>query len=335
MSSDSASSEVTYMSISSHGDPLAWAADFFGLQEPDSPEATPASPEYVYGPEELEQAPPSPDYVPGYVADLDPEEDSEDSSVDYPADGGDDDDDDDSSDDDNEEEEEASKEEKEHLALANSVVAHIVDHVPSSEETELFETDESAATPPPPAYRATARMSIRAHAPIQFPFEAEIPSPPLPSLPLPSPPLPPLPSSLYLPPPVPTSLLLPSPPLPPLPASLFIPPPVDRREDTPKAELPTYKRLCLTAPTSRFEIRRQRAEEVGYGIKDVWVDLAEAVEKVALTTLEGVNDRVTELAEKVSPGDSVVDGARGFSVSRGLCTVSGIEFSSSPGAVGI
>ncbi|GJT26351.1 hypothetical protein Tco_0906626 [Tanacetum coccineum] len=127
---------------------------------------------------------------------------------------------------------------------------------------------------------------------------------------LPSPPLPLLP--------------LPSPPLPPLPASLFIPPPVNHREDTPKAELPPRKRLCLTAPISRFEvgesstatarptrghradygfigtldakIRCQRAEKVSYGIRDVWVDPAEAVKEVAPTTLEGVNDRVTELA---------------------------------------
>ncbi|GKD83255.1 hypothetical protein Tco_1350094, partial [Tanacetum coccineum] len=163
---DSASSEVTYTSISSHGDPLAWAVDFFRLQEPDSPEATLASPDYVPGLEEPEQAPLLPDYVPGpeypeylapfdeevpfedqpyvvadspialspsYVADSDPEEDSEDSPVDYPADRGDDDDDDSS--DDDEEEEEAEEEEEEHLALANSVVAPVVDHVPSSEET--------------------------------------------------------------------------------------------------------------------------------------------------------------------------------------------------------
>ncbi|GJU63141.1 hypothetical protein Tco_1244976 [Tanacetum coccineum] len=44
------------------------------------------------------------------------------------------------------------------------------------------------------------------------------------------------------------------------------------------------------------EVRRQRAKEVGYGIRDVWVDPAETVEEVAPTTLEGVNDRVTELA---------------------------------------
>ncbi|GJY42581.1 hypothetical protein Tco_0430794 [Tanacetum coccineum] len=141
---------------------------------------------------------------------------------------------------------------------------------------------------------------------------------------IPSTPLPPPPSSLHLPPPVPTSLPLPSSLLPPLPSSLFIPPPVERREDIPEAELPPRKRLCLTALTSRYEVgdsstaaprptgghridygfidtmdaktKRQRAEEVGYRIRDVWVDPTEAVEEVALTTLEGVNARVTELA---------------------------------------
>ncbi|GKA28468.1 hypothetical protein Tco_0714636 [Tanacetum coccineum] len=48
--------------------------------------------------------------------------------------------------------------------------------------------------------------------------------------------------------------------------------------------------------TMNAEIRRQRAEEVGYGIRDVWVDPSEAVEGTTQTTLEGVNDRVTELA---------------------------------------
>ncbi|GJW86555.1 putative reverse transcriptase domain-containing protein [Tanacetum coccineum] len=114
----------------------------------------------------------------------------------------------------------------------------------------------------------------------------------------PSPPLPPPPSLLHLPPHVPTSLPLPSSPLPPLPALLFVPPPVDRREDTPGDESPPRKRLCLTALTSRYEVgesstaaprptgghgidygfigtldaktRSQRAEKVGYGIRDVW-----------------------------------------------------------------
>ncbi|GKF71150.1 hypothetical protein Tco_0207264, partial [Tanacetum coccineum] len=212
MSSDSASSEVTYISISSHGDPLAWVVDFFRLQEPDSPEAAPASPNYVPGPEEPEQAPLLPDYVTGpeypeylapydeevpvedqpydvvdspialslgYVAVSDPEEDSKDGPVDYPADGGDGDDDDSSDDDEEEEEaseeEEEAKEEEEHLAPADSVIAPVVDHVPSSKETEPFKTDESVATPPSPsACRTTARISIRPEAPMPFPSEEEV-----------------------------------------------------------------------------------------------------------------------------------------------------------------
>ncbi|GKB94670.1 hypothetical protein Tco_0980807 [Tanacetum coccineum] len=130
---------------------------------------------------------------PGYVADSDPkedpEEDSEDGPVEYPADGGDGDDDDSS---DNGKEEEASEEEEEeHLAPSDSVVAPVVDHVLSSEETGPFKTDESAATPPsPPAYRTTVRISIRPEAPMPFPSEEEVerllalPPPPPPPSPL-------------------------------------------------------------------------------------------------------------------------------------------------------
>ncbi|GKE15832.1 hypothetical protein Tco_1423409 [Tanacetum coccineum] len=109
----------------------------------------------------------------GYVADSDPKEDSKDSPVDYPANGGDGDDDDSS--DDDEEEEVSEEEEDEHLAPADSVVAPVVDHVPSSEETEPFETDESTATPPsPPACHTTGRISIRPEAPMPFPSENEV-----------------------------------------------------------------------------------------------------------------------------------------------------------------
>ncbi|GJT40604.1 retrovirus-related pol polyprotein from transposon TNT 1-94 [Tanacetum coccineum] len=349
-------------------------------EEPDSSKAAPTSPDYVFGPEEPDQAPLSPDYVsgpeypeylapsdeevlvedqpyvvadspialsPGYVADSDPKEDpredSKDGPVDYLADGGDG-DNDDSSDDDEEEDEEDLEEEEEHLAPADSIVALVVDHVPSSEETDLFETDESAATPPSPlAYHTTASISIRPEAPIPFPSEEEVER--LLSLPPP----PPSPLISLSPPSIEERLArclaapaLPSSPLPIVPhpygspnhvrappgfraamALLFKPPPVDHREDTPEAELPPHKRLCLTALTSRYEVgesstaaprpagghgidygfigtldaetRRQRAETVGYGIRDTWVDPREAAEEIALVTLEGVNTRVTEL----------------------------------------
>ncbi|GKE88309.1 hypothetical protein Tco_1565784, partial [Tanacetum coccineum] len=47
------------------------------------------------------------------------------------------------------------------------------------------------------------------------------------------------------------------------------------------------------------ETRRQMAEEVGYKIRDTWVDAREAAEEIAPVTLEGVNTRVTELTVSV------------------------------------
>ncbi|GJX57764.1 hypothetical protein Tco_0287661 [Tanacetum coccineum] len=153
------------------------------------------------------------------------------------------------------------------LNLDSSAITPLVDPIPSVGDTEAFETDEVAPTPVPSPRRHTARMSVRPQTPILLPSEVEVerllalpippPSPltllssPLPHIP--SPPLPPPPSSLHLPSPVPISLPLPLSPLPPLPASLFIPP-VDRREDTSEAELPSHKRLCLTALTSRYKV---------------------------------------------------------------------------------
>ncbi|GJV34457.1 hypothetical protein Tco_1394857 [Tanacetum coccineum] len=227
---------------------------------------------------------------PGYVVDSDPdedpEEDPEEDHADYPGDGRDGDDEpsdaDDDDDDTNDEDEDPIKdedddEEEEHLALVDSSAILVVDHVPSAGDTEAFENDEAAPTPVPLPRWHTDRMSVRPQTPILLPSEAEIP-------------------------------------LPPLPASLSILPPVDRREDTPKAELPPRKRLCLTTPTLKNEvgesstatpkptrghradygfistmdakIRRQRAEEVSYGIRDVWVDPTEAVEEEALVSRE-------------------------------------------------
>nr|GFA91078.1 hypothetical protein [Tanacetum cinerariifolium] len=64
---------------------------------------------------------------------------------------------------------EADEEEEEHPALADSVVvaSTAADQAPSAEKTKPFETDESAATPPPhPAYRMTAIISIPAPVPM-------------------------------------------------------------------------------------------------------------------------------------------------------------------------
>ncbi|GKA51632.1 hypothetical protein Tco_0744828, partial [Tanacetum coccineum] len=263
--------------------------------EPDSPEAAPASPDYVHGPEKPEQAPLLPDYVsgpeypkylapsdeevpvedqpyavadlpialsPGYVADSDPEEDSKDGPVDYPADGGDGDDDDSS--DDDEEEEEAPKEEEEHLAPADSVVAPVVDYVPYFEETEPFETDESAATPPsPPTYQEEVERLLALPPPPSplislSPPSAEeclarcLAAPALPSSPLPIVPHPyGSPNHVRAPPGFRAAMgrlrasspsthhpLHPSPPLPPPPSSLHLPPHVPTSLPLPSSPLP-------------------------------------------------------------------------------------------------
>ncbi|GJY78313.1 hypothetical protein Tco_0484114 [Tanacetum coccineum] len=228
---------------------------------PDEPKQAPPSPDYVPGPEHaddeivaedqpyVEDASPtaqSPDYVSESDPKADPEEDDnedpEEDPVDYHADGGDDGDDEDEpleeDKDDDVDIEADEEEEEEHPVPADSVVVALpaTDQAPSAEETEPFETDESAATPPPhPAYRVTARISIPAPVPTPVWSDAEVarllaistpPSSPLspwssPLPQIPSPPLPPIPSpSLPVSPPLPVSspvpVLSPSPPASPI-----------------------------------------------------------------------------------------------------------------------
>ncbi|GKD75213.1 hypothetical protein Tco_1333495, partial [Tanacetum coccineum] len=133
---------------------------------------------------------------PGYVPESDPEEDLEEDDdedpkedpADYPADEGDDGDEEDESFDDDEDDDvdiEGDEEEEEHPAPADSTAIALpaVDRALSAEETEPFETDESASTPPPHlAYRFTARISIRDEPPTPFWSDTKIPSLPLPPI---------------------------------------------------------------------------------------------------------------------------------------------------------
>nr|GEU39896.1 reverse transcriptase domain-containing protein [Tanacetum cinerariifolium] len=198
---------------------------------------------------------------------------------------------------------EGDEEEDEYLAPADSTVVAIpaVDHAPSAEETELFETDKSAATPPlHPTYRVTARMSIRPQTPISLPSDTNIAR--LMAIPTP--------------PPSPLSLLssplphIPSPPL-----SLLSSPPTDptyeeaplgyraarlrwsaKREEILEADLPLRKRLC-TAHTSAYELGESFAAAAArLKEPDAWDDLVGAIQEIAPTTVEGVNQRVTELS---------------------------------------
>ncbi|GJT43180.1 hypothetical protein Tco_0951895 [Tanacetum coccineum] len=245
--SDSDESVVTYTEVSSPfkdlsdiGSPRADDYEYLelsGMPEDPYVEAAlqaPPSPGYVPGLEEPKQAPPSLDYVPGpkhaddEISDpeADPEEDDdedpEEDPVDYPADGGDDGDDEEGSskDDEDDDMDIEADDEEEHPALADYVVVALptTDQAPFAEETEPFETDESAATPPPhPAYRVTARISIPAPVPTPVWSDAEvarllaISTPPSSPLSPWSSPLPQIPSpSLPLSPPSP--VLSPAPP---------------------------------------------------------------------------------------------------------------------------
>ncbi|GKE38161.1 hypothetical protein Tco_1461566, partial [Tanacetum coccineum] len=173
-----------------------------GPEEPQSPPPPdfvlePVYPEFMPPEDEIlpneEQPLPAADSPttdsPGYIPESDPEEDPEEDDdedpkedlADYPADGGDDGDDEDEPSNDDEDEEVDIKvddeEEEEHPAPADSTAVALpaIDQASSAEETEPFETDESAVTPPPlSAYRITARIYIPAPVPTPVWSDAEV-----------------------------------------------------------------------------------------------------------------------------------------------------------------
>ncbi|GJU05385.1 hypothetical protein Tco_1121815 [Tanacetum coccineum] len=211
---------------------------------------------------------------PGYVTESDPEEDleeyeddeTEDGLVDYPMDRGDDGDDDDSDsfrdDADGEDEDEEEEEEEEHLAPADSaiVVPTSISLLPEAEVERLLAMTTPSPSPPISLSPPSAGERLARITSTQDLINA-------------------------------VTAALPSPLLPPLPPSLYIPPPVDHKEEIPKSEQPPRK------STVNAEERRQGIRDVGYGIRDTWVDPTEAVPEIAPVTLGGVNTMVTELIE--------------------------------------
>nr|GFC04588.1 hypothetical protein [Tanacetum cinerariifolium] len=141
---------------------------------------------------------------------------------------------------------------EEHPAPADSVVVAptATDQAPSVEETEPFETNESAATPPPhPAYRMTARISIPALVPMPAWTDSEV----VRLLAMSSPPASPL---------SPWSSPLPQIPFPPLPPILSPPSPV----------------LSLAPPPSPIQ------REVSYGITDSHDEIVETLQGAPVST---------------------------------------------------
>ncbi|GJV30805.1 hypothetical protein Tco_1391205 [Tanacetum coccineum] len=280
----------------------------------------------------------SPGYVTESDPEEDPEEyeddETEDGPVDYPMDEGDDGDDDDGdssrddANDEDEDDEDEEEEEEEHLAPADSTIVVPVDE-------PVFPPEGTKPVIPPPSTDITigARITVRPQTSISLPPEAEVERLLAMTTPSPSPPIslsPPFAGERLARIASTQALIdavtaaLPSPPLPPLPPSLYIPPPVDHRDEIPESEQPPRKRLCLSTLDSRYEVgessttrptrgrdidygfvstvdaeeRRQWIRDVGYGIRDTWVDPAEAeFHDLAPYDVEEVNTRVTELAE--------------------------------------
>ncbi|GJT53694.1 hypothetical protein Tco_0988748 [Tanacetum coccineum] len=288
------------------------------VPEPVYPEFLPVDDEVFPAEEQPLPAADSPTHQsPGYIPESDPEEDLEEDDeedpeedpADYPADRGDDDDD--------------------ALALAEpAAVAYSADQDPYI------------------AYRVAARMSIRTQAPTPFLSEevAErvlaLPTPPPSPLSPYSSPLPQIPSPpLPIPPPSPISPTY-------VEGSLGSRAAGIRQRDAlpvheteiPEMWLPLRKRLCRTTPGPRCEVGessaagaarqfgpttaeadlygftdmleaapgRQMSRELGYGIRDTWDDLVGAIQEIAPTTLEGVNQRVIELSSTVDQEDEII-----------------------------
>ncbi|GJZ90867.1 hypothetical protein Tco_0662794 [Tanacetum coccineum] len=271
------------------------------------------------GPEEPEQAPPSPDYVP----------DDDIGSIDADGGGGDmrgivevD--------------EEAGEE---HPAPAYPVDVALPATAPSAEETEPFETDESAATPPPhPAYRMTARITILEPLPFQRmkPFPLSPPSPVL-TAPPPSPirslgyravtiqmraeaaatshslPLPPpfilSPTRPDAPPPMPTTQST---------GALTSLPPI-RRELVAAAARPARALRAdygFVATMDR-EIRHDPERYVGYGITDSWDEIVETLQGAPIVpeqigSIRCLETRRVHAQTLHFDGDWRLDGLRGI-----------------------
>ncbi|GKA51427.1 hypothetical protein Tco_0744623 [Tanacetum coccineum] len=201
MSSNNASSAVTYTSVSSDlNEPLPWGIPPVRGGCPIRA-GTPTVEDQPYA----DDASPTAE-SPGYIADSDSmEEDTDENSIDYPYEpkyGKEDDDedpkedleedpseeyepeDDDDDDDIDDEDKEPTKDEdeEEHLAPADSSVVPVVNHVPSVRDTEAFETDKSAPTPRSPQTSVPfsqtrlfrARKTVRLEPPMSASMKARI-----------------------------------------------------------------------------------------------------------------------------------------------------------------
>ncbi|GJZ40716.1 putative reverse transcriptase domain-containing protein [Tanacetum coccineum] len=275
----------------------------------------------------------SPRYIPESDPEEDPEEDDEEDPkedpADYPADRGDDRDDEEPSDDDDDDDDDA--EEEEHLAPADpAAVAYSADQDPYLAYRVTARMSIRPQAPAPFLSEEVAERLLALPTPPPSPlspYSSPLPQIPSPPLPIPSPP--------------PNSPTYVEGSLGSRAAGIrqrdALPSPVHETE-MPEICLPLRKRPCRTTPGPGYEVGessaagtarqvgpataradlygfadmldaapgRQTSRELGYGITDTWDDLVGAIQEIAPTTLEGVNQRVTELATTVDQEDEII-----------------------------
>ncbi|GJW48545.1 hypothetical protein Tco_0080191 [Tanacetum coccineum] len=297
------------------------------VPEPVYPEFLPVDDEVFPAEEQPMPAADSPTHQsPGYIPESDPEEepeeddeeDPEEDPADYPADRGDDDDDDDA-------------EEEEHLAPADpTAVAYSADQDPYLAYRVTARMSIRHQAPAPFLSEEVAERLLALPTPPPSPLSPY--SSPLPQIP--SPPLP-----ISSPPPNGPTYVEGS--LGSRAAGIrqrdALPSPVHETE-MPEICLPLRKRPRRTTPGPGYEVGessaagtarqvgpttaeadlygftdmldtapgRQTTRELGYGITDTWDDLVGAIQEIAPTTLEGVNQRVIELATTVDQEDEII-----------------------------
>ncbi|GJW81407.1 hypothetical protein Tco_0145382 [Tanacetum coccineum] len=256
----------------------------------------------------------SPRYVVESDLEKDPEEyeddETEDGPVDYPIDGGEDGDDDDgdssgddADDEDEDEDKEDEEEEEEHLALADSAVVVPTASISLPPEAEVKRL-LAMPTPPPSPHISLSPPSAGECLARCMALSAYSSPPPMPSPFLPSSGCPTQIQALKI---ASTqarvdvvTAALPSPLLPPLPPSLYMPL-LGSRYEVGKSSTarPTGSQGIDYGFVSTLdaEERRRGIREVGYGIRDTWVDSADALPEIPPMTVREVNTRVTELAE--------------------------------------
>nr|GEW05221.1 hypothetical protein [Tanacetum cinerariifolium] len=275
MSSDNPSSAVTYTSVSSDSNGPSWGIPLVNsgeLSEMDPYEeiaqqgqVPPLSPAYVLDPMELDE------HVPVYVlkpehpeyhasSDDDIQEDTNKDSIDYP---------DEPKDDDEDPEEDPNKEHK-----PEDEDTKEKEPSEGSDETELFEEDKTAVTPPPPRHRG-ARISIRPKIPMATSTHALIDAFVAGSSPFPLPPT----SSAYDQAPLGHRVAM-----------------ISMRDDIPEEDMPPRRRFVLTAPPPGCDVAessgtRAHRKDVGY------VRALQAFERRMMTSIEEVNLRVSYQAQ--------------------------------------